>query len=299
LWQCRFSSRGRGRGGQNIFEQISSGGTVTYLHHDQQGSTRLITGEKGEVTDAYTYSPYGETTGHTGTATTPLGYDAQYTSSDTGLIYMRARTYDPATGQFLTRDPLAAISGEPYSYACALLLRQRQSDQLRRSFGSRQLELVQLMLLYGMQRHIRKPAFRIGWTGWQKEILRMLMSISGNGDSRKAEQKIGRSDQARGCKGAFPQPRRFAADEGRRVRQTRAFADSAFIAVLTKSDGIFLEHFEETGADAGDSWHQSIEEAKEQAREEYGGENVGVWTPVPESEEDVFTFGLRLVDMHQ
>jgi hypothetical protein len=69
------------------------------------------------------------------------------------------------------------------------------------------------------------------------------------------------------------------------------------IAVLTKPDGIFLERFDETGGDAGDSWHQSIEEAEEQAREEYG-ESVGVWTPVPESEEDVFAFGLRLVDIH-
>jgi RHS repeat-associated protein len=46
-----------------------------------------------------------------------FGYDAQYTSTDTGLIYMRARTYDPTTAQFLSRDPLAAITGEPYSYA--------------------------------------------------------------------------------------------------------------------------------------------------------------------------------------
>lgn len=29
------------------FEQISSGGTVAYLHHDQQGSTRLLTGSTG------------------------------------------------------------------------------------------------------------------------------------------------------------------------------------------------------------------------------------------------------------
>jgi RHS repeat-associated protein len=90
---------------------------VTYLHHDQQGATRLLTGEKGEVTGAYMYTPYGATEGHTGTATTLLGYDGQYTSADTGLIYMRARTYDPATAQFLTQDPLEAITGEPYSYA--------------------------------------------------------------------------------------------------------------------------------------------------------------------------------------
>jgi RHS repeat-associated protein len=99
-------------------EQINnSTGTVQYLHHDQAGSTRLITGEKGEVTGSSTYGPYGETTGHTGTATTPLGYDAQYTSPDTGLIYVRARTYDPTTAQFLSVDPAVEITEEPYNYA--------------------------------------------------------------------------------------------------------------------------------------------------------------------------------------
>jgi RHS repeat-associated protein len=99
-------------------EQINnSTGTITYLHHDQAGSTRLLTGEKGEVTGAYTYDAYGNTIGHTGTATAPLGYDGQYTSSDTGLIYLRNRVYDPKTAQFLTVDPLVSISGAPYNYA--------------------------------------------------------------------------------------------------------------------------------------------------------------------------------------
>jgi RHS repeat-associated protein len=98
-------------------EQINNTtGTVDYLHHDQQGSTRLLTGSTGTVTGKCTYSAYGISTCE-GTATTPLGFDGEYTSPDTGLIYMRARVYDPATAQFLTRDPLAAISGEPYSYA--------------------------------------------------------------------------------------------------------------------------------------------------------------------------------------
>ncbi len=100
-----------GPGGLPV-EQVSSGGTVTYLHHDQAGSTRLLTGSTGKTEATFTYGPYGELTGSTGTATTPLGYDGQYPSSDTGLIYMRAREYDPKTAQFLSRDPLAAISGE-------------------------------------------------------------------------------------------------------------------------------------------------------------------------------------------
>ena len=98
-------------------EQINNTtGTVTYLHHDQQGSTRLLTGSTGTVTGKCTYSAYGTPTCE-GSATTPLGYDAQYTSTDTGLIYMRARVYDPSTDQFLTVDPLVALTGEPYSYA--------------------------------------------------------------------------------------------------------------------------------------------------------------------------------------
>jgi RHS repeat-associated protein len=97
-------------------EQINTENHVLYLHRDQQDSTRLITGESGKTEGAYTYSPYGVPE-HTGTATTPLGYDAQYTSSDTGLIYLRARTYDPATGQFLSVDPLQAITRAPYNFA--------------------------------------------------------------------------------------------------------------------------------------------------------------------------------------
>jgi RHS repeat-associated protein len=99
-------------------EQINNAQSkVLYLHHDQQGSTRLLTNTTGAKEATFTYAPYGELTASTGTATTPLGYDAQYTSSDTGLIYLHARVYDPSTAQFLSADPLAAISGEPYGYA--------------------------------------------------------------------------------------------------------------------------------------------------------------------------------------
>lgn len=98
-------------------EQINdTTGTVTYLHHDQAGSTRLLTGSAGGVTGKCTYAAYGTPTCE-GTTTTRLGYDAQYTSTDTGLQYLRARNYYSATAQFLTVDPLEAVTDEPYSYA--------------------------------------------------------------------------------------------------------------------------------------------------------------------------------------
>ena len=105
-------------GPENLpIEQINtSTGTVSYLHHDQAGSTRLIMGSTGTVTGKCTYGAYGTPTCE-GTTTTPLGYDGQYTNTDTGLIYLRAREYDPATGQFLSVDPEVAKSQESYEYA--------------------------------------------------------------------------------------------------------------------------------------------------------------------------------------
>ena len=98
-------------------EQINNTtSTIQYLHHDQQGSTRLLTSSTGAKEAAFTYDAYGNTTGTTGTSKTSLGYDGQYTSTDTGLIYMRNRTYDPATAQFLSVDPLEKLTQMPYNY---------------------------------------------------------------------------------------------------------------------------------------------------------------------------------------
>jgi len=98
-------------------EQVSSGGTVTFLHHDQQGSIRLLTNEKGEKVGSETYNAYGAVIEKTGTSASSFGYDSQYTEADTGFIYLRARYYDPATGQFVVVDPTVSLTGQPYTYA--------------------------------------------------------------------------------------------------------------------------------------------------------------------------------------
>ena len=95
-------------------EQI--GATASYWFvHDQVGSTVLLLGASGAQAGSYSYTPYGLAT-HTGTATTPLQYTGQYADAESGLVYMRARYYDPATAQFLTVDPLVNVTHTPYSY---------------------------------------------------------------------------------------------------------------------------------------------------------------------------------------
>jgi RHS repeat-associated protein len=98
-------------------EQIPNTGATLYFHHDQQGSTRALTGETGNIEATFAYSPYGALIDATGSANTPLGFDGQLTDPDTGLIYLRARSYDPATAQFLTVDPLQETTRQRYQYA--------------------------------------------------------------------------------------------------------------------------------------------------------------------------------------
>ena len=94
-----------------------SGTTPTYLHHDQNGSTRLLTDATGAIVGTYTYDPYGKTTAHSGSASASLQYNGQYTDAESGYVYLRARYYDPATGQFLSKDPLVALTQSAYGYA--------------------------------------------------------------------------------------------------------------------------------------------------------------------------------------
>ena len=96
---------------------ITSGGAVRYYHQDALGSTRALSDDRGATVGAFSYAPYGTLTASSGTETTPLGYAGEYTDAESGLQYLRARSYDPATGQFLTRDPLVDETGEPYAYA--------------------------------------------------------------------------------------------------------------------------------------------------------------------------------------
>lgn len=90
--------------------------TPTYYGQDAQQSTRILTNAAGTVVGTYKFDAYGITLSHTGTST-PLQYTGQYTDAETGYQYLRARYYDPATANFLTRDAMEHLTREPYAYA--------------------------------------------------------------------------------------------------------------------------------------------------------------------------------------
>lgn len=98
-------------------ERVDASGNAVFYHHDQLGSTRAVTDAAGAVVATYTYDAYGTVATKTGSLEQPFGFAGQFTDAETGFVYLRARYYDPATGQFITRDPLVGLTGQPYAYA--------------------------------------------------------------------------------------------------------------------------------------------------------------------------------------
>jgi RHS repeat-associated protein len=90
--------------------------SVLFYQSDQLGSTRLLTDSAGVVRGTFSYDAFGNVVGSSGSYSTPLGWGGQYEDAESGLIYLQARSYDPATAQFLTRDPMLGTTRSPYAY---------------------------------------------------------------------------------------------------------------------------------------------------------------------------------------
>ncbi len=103
-----------GPGGLPV-EQVNSSATY-WFHHDQVGSTRLMTDSTGAAQATYTYDPYGGLAASTGSITNPLRFTGQYQDSESAFYYLQARYYDATTGQFISVDPFAPQNRPPYSY---------------------------------------------------------------------------------------------------------------------------------------------------------------------------------------
>jgi RHS repeat-associated protein len=77
---------------------------------------RGVYSSSGSVDEIAIYSVYGKQTISTGSKVTPFGFQGSYTDS-TALLYLINRYYDPATGQFVSVDPMVNETNQPYAYA--------------------------------------------------------------------------------------------------------------------------------------------------------------------------------------
>ena len=92
--------------GNGLAAEITSGGT-DYYNTDATGNVTSLSGAGGSLVDTYDYTPFGTLLASTGSVGNPFQYAGGWgvTTGADGLD-MRARYYDPATGRFITADPL-------------------------------------------------------------------------------------------------------------------------------------------------------------------------------------------------
>jgi RHS repeat-associated protein len=99
--------------GLGLVSQTGSGGTG-YYDFDASGNTIGITGAAGNYSNQYSYLPFGETSTITATLPNPFTFAgvSGVIQISQNLFDMRARDYTPATGQFLSIDPLGLSGGQ-------------------------------------------------------------------------------------------------------------------------------------------------------------------------------------------
>lgn len=68
------------------------------------------------IKSQYAYSSFGARTLVSGTDTSSIGFVSEQHDSS-GLVYLRARYYDPSTAQFMSLDPMVMTTLDPYGYA--------------------------------------------------------------------------------------------------------------------------------------------------------------------------------------
>lgn len=94
--------------------QTSAATGPLYFLQDHLGSTAALTTANGTVAERMQYGAFGD---GPGSALTRFTYTGREHDPATGLLFYRARWYDPHHGRFITEDPLGFAGGDSNLYA--------------------------------------------------------------------------------------------------------------------------------------------------------------------------------------
>ena len=102
--------------GPGLLYEVTETATNSYLryyHYDYRGSTVALTDHESRVTDRYEYSSYGTLTYRSDNTDTPFLFNGRYgvQNDPNGLLYMRARYYNPYICRFINPDPIGFSGG--------------------------------------------------------------------------------------------------------------------------------------------------------------------------------------------
>jgi RHS repeat-associated protein len=81
--------------------------------NDGLGSVRQLADGNGEVTLAQGYTPFGVPMWNEGNGSTGYGFTGERWEAYTGLLFLRARYYEPGMGRFISKDPWSGDAQRP------------------------------------------------------------------------------------------------------------------------------------------------------------------------------------------
>jgi RHS repeat-associated protein len=94
--------------------RIGGDGSGGWAYHlgDALGSLRQLTDTSAEVTLTQSFEPFGAPLSSTGTGSSEFGFTGEQ-DDILGLVFLRARYYDPESGRFITKDPFPGFTSLP------------------------------------------------------------------------------------------------------------------------------------------------------------------------------------------
>lgn len=101
--------------GTDLLGYTSSLGETVYYRTNVHGDVKELVNVFGESLERYDYNAYGAEDEDYNpfrrmfgkkSVYNPFRYTGEYTDSETGLVYLRNRMYDPETGRFISEDPI-------------------------------------------------------------------------------------------------------------------------------------------------------------------------------------------------
>lgn len=98
--------------GSERVAMIKPDSSIYYYHNDHLGTPLAMTNQAGQTVWAADYRPFGEAVIEAGaTVTNNFRFPGQYYDEETGLHYNYNRYYDPATGRYISADPIGIEGG--------------------------------------------------------------------------------------------------------------------------------------------------------------------------------------------
>src|SRR5574337_1092160 len=100
----------------SLWGAVVHAGTHHYYYTDPQGTVLAKADASGVIIATYDYAPYGTAVASLSPAPNGPGYTGHVNDPESGLVYMQARYYDPATGRFLSVDPVTPTPGDLFNF---------------------------------------------------------------------------------------------------------------------------------------------------------------------------------------